>query len=164
MRNNLEQKRRNRLISFANDDTALHDHEDSLKILVCTANVGNAPPTLESMKAWIPDGGSTSKVITLDGSEITAESFDLIVIGMQEATWGSKKAKKGEQSVASIDIENLSHESQRDEDEISIEEAKAKEDAYLSAVEGADTVLLRKMITEILGEKYKVCLFFLLVV
>lgn len=102
------------------------------------------------MKAWIPERGSCSGIKTLNGENIVAKAFDLIVIGMQEATWGSKKQRKQEQAGddGSNDVNYL------DDDEISIEEAKAKEENYLAAIEGADTVALRKMIKLILGDSY----------
>ncbi|CAJ1969720.1 unnamed protein product [Cylindrotheca closterium] len=150
---------------FNADDDALHETEDAIKILVCTANMGNAPPTEESMKAWIPELGSSYEVTPFEESLVVKDHFDLIVIGMQEATWGSKKQRKREQAQAegadqvSIATGLASQPSIKgdvvlDDDEISLEEAQAKEDNYLAAIEGADTVLLRKMIKEILGGEY----------
>eukprot|EP00980_Cylindrotheca_fusiformis_P001804 scaffold408_cov71-Cylindrotheca_fusiformis.AAC.5 len=164
MRSTLESQRKNRVNSTSqlSENENLHDSPDALKVLVCTANIGNAPPTLNSMKAWIPEQGSCSGIKTLNGEKLVAETFHMIVIGMQEATWGARKQKKQEQAGedeksrkeeqdgddASADAYSI------DEDEISLEEAKAKEDNYLAAIEGAETVALRKMIKQILGDRY----------
>mmetsp|Transcript_5070 Transcript_5070/g.12091 ORF Transcript_5070/g.12091 Transcript_5070/m.12091 type:complete len:1346 (+) Transcript_5070:226-4263(+) len=140
---------------------ALHESEESIKVLVCTANMGNAPPTLESMKAWIPELGTCYTVTPFEENVATKDHFDLIVIGMQEATWGSKKQRKREQAggadvsvVSGLVSQTSGNVGDKDDDEISLEEARAKEDNYLAAIEGADTVLLRKMTKEILGGEY----------
>lgn len=166
LRSNLQQKRHARITSVNSQprDDALHNSEDSLKILVCIANVGNAPPTFDSMKAWIPEGGSTSKVTMLDGDEIIAEHFDLIVVGMQEAVWGKKSVRDGDEPLVGSSVRRkISKISVRgedpladeaDEEEVSQELAQVKEEAYLSSVEGQDTVALRNMIASILGDSY----------
>jgi len=158
-----ESQRRSRPISSSNgnsmDDEALHESElDSVKILVCTANMGNAPPTLESMKAWIPESGSCYEVTPFDESLVVKEYYDIICIGMQEATWGHKKQRK--QNKKDSDVSSLMTSIRRqqsgdvDEDELSLEEAQVKEDNYLAVIEGADTVFLRTLIKEILGNDY----------
>lgn len=38
-----------------------------LKILVCSANVGNAEPTIESLEEWIPVGGACERITPLKG-------------------------------------------------------------------------------------------------
>lgn len=66
----------------------------TLKILTCTANMGNAEPTVSSMKCWIPENGVCHEVTPLEGIDSTLlseGSYDIIVIGMQEATWKIKK-------------------------------------------------------------------------
>jgi len=63
------------------------DNVEDLQILVCSANIGNAEPTMESLGAWIPVGGSCSEVNFLEGAVPLVGTFDLIAIGMQEATW-----------------------------------------------------------------------------
>ncbi|KAL3935754.1 MAG: hypothetical protein SGBAC_008784 [Bacillariaceae sp.] len=150
---------------FNAEDQALHETEEAIKILVCTANMGNAPPTVESMKAWIPESGSCYEVTPFEEDLVVKDHYDLIVIGMQEATWGSKKQRKREQAAAEgaeqvsvvsglASQPSIKGDVVLDDDEISLEEARAKEDNYLAAIEGADTVLLRKMVKEILGGEY----------
>jgi len=145
-------------IGISMEDKRLHESEDSLKLLICTANMGNAPPTLESMKAFIPEAGSSSEVSPIWEDLVVKENYDLIVIGMQEATWGSKKQRK---TLAALEQDNIAFaDKPMDDDEVSLEEARVmeearvKEDNYLAAIEGADTVLLRKQIKEILGSEY----------
>ena len=72
-----------------------------LKVLICSANAGNAEPSLNSIKAWIPEKGSIESVMQEKKYEVDMESlfkgsqydnerygtFDVIVIGMQEATF-----------------------------------------------------------------------------
>lgn len=83
----------------------------TIKILTCTANMGNAEPTASSMNCWVPEGGACSKVTSL--SEATKASleegtFDVIAIGMQEATWKIKDKDK--------DLTAPSKEAEEDED------------------------------------------------
>jgi hypothetical protein len=110
---------------------SLNDATDAnLNILACTANLGNAEPTLESMEAWIPPDGACDKVTPLEGKFLPEGSFDLIAIGFQESTW--KESKR----VANIKGENIS------------------EDEILNALEEHDTAALREMIQDILGDDY----------
>lgn len=116
------------------------------------------------MKAWIPESGSSYEVTPFEENLVVKDNYDLIVIGMQEATWGSKKHRKAQkkQKEGVEDAEESSlHNSQTslrglpvDDDELSLEEAQAKEDNYLAAIEGADTVFLRKLMKDILGADY----------
>jgi hypothetical protein len=78
-------------LSVQGDYRSNEDH--ALKILVCSANLGNAEPTLASVAAWIPPEGSCEKVNPLkDDGEPLVGCFDLIAIGLQEATWKKKKS------------------------------------------------------------------------
>eukprot|EP00548_Thalassiothrix_antarctica_P001721 CAMPEP_0194138768 /NCGR_PEP_ID=MMETSP0152-20130528/8514_1 /TAXON_ID=1049557 /ORGANISM="Thalassiothrix antarctica, Strain L6-D1" /LENGTH=523 /DNA_ID=CAMNT_0038836341 /DNA_START=750 /DNA_END=2318 /DNA_ORIENTATION=- len=62
--------------------------EGNLQLLLCTGNMGNAKPTVESMEAWIPSNGECSAVNALDNVPSMPHTyFDVIAIGMQEATW-----------------------------------------------------------------------------
>jgi hypothetical protein len=79
--------------------------EDDLKLLVCTANIGNAEPTLESMEAWIPLRGSCKVVTNLDNARMRAGNFDIIAIGMQESTWHEKGA--GRQQKKEVNEEDI---------------------------------------------------------
>lgn len=80
------------------------DGDDELLVLVCTANMGNAEPTMESVAAWLPKGGLCHGVLEEEGhamndmfggkgteairSRVLDERcFDVVVIGMQEATF-----------------------------------------------------------------------------
>lgn len=76
---------------------------DDIKVLVCTANMGNAEPTFYSLKEWIPSDGSINNVMyaqsevdNMEGKPASADStsnYDVIAIGMQEATWGNGDSK-----------------------------------------------------------------------
>jgi len=106
--------------------------DDTLQLLICTANIGNAKPTMESLEAWIPPDGSCAELKALKkGATRPDESFGVIAIGMQEATWKDKK--KEEQSRSSEVL---------------------TEDEVLNAMEEKNTAQLREMIQEILGDGY----------
>jgi len=77
---------------------------DKVHALLCTGNLGNAAPTPESFQAWIPHRGSIEEVTRANAPFENCkeqeeheekrvlqrpDSFDLIVVGMQEATWAS---------------------------------------------------------------------------
>eukprot|EP00980_Cylindrotheca_fusiformis_P001814 scaffold408_cov71-Cylindrotheca_fusiformis.AAC.15 len=170
MRTTLENKRRqNRATLVTSSIDYLHEDEDALKILVCSANLGNAEPTPESMKSLIPEYGECSHVSTIHGNKIDAEQFDLIVIGLQEATWvrGSKKsAIKRTSSAPPVSDPNgprgkrgslfssFHRRSSMSSGHLALEESRFRQDAYMAAVEGADTVTLRRVIRLILGNSY----------
>ena len=96
---------------------------------------------------------------TFDDQDIGSEQFGLIVIGMQEATWGAgKKENFNESNQQEMNEtyqtqfeEGLTEDSYKRVDTI---QAKVKEDIYLAAVEGTDTVTLQKMIKMTLGDDY----------
>ena len=54
----------------------------SLKAILCSANMGNAEPN-DSISNWIPRNGERDGVI-----------YDVIVIGMQEATFKKRRGSK----------------------------------------------------------------------
>ncbi|KAL3934619.1 MAG: hypothetical protein SGBAC_009701 [Bacillariaceae sp.] len=157
LRNTLEEKRKaNRISSHVSSVTYLHDQEDALKILVCTGNLGNAEPTLTSMMAWIPEHGECSRVTPLHGEDVYTEQFDLIAIGMQEAKWAVKKpdAEAAAQAAGPRQGRRTRRGSFFGSSFLQLEEAKAKQDAFLAAVEGADVVQIRQQIQQILGDDY----------
>ncbi len=114
-----------------------------ISILVCSANMGNQEPTIESLEAWIPPGGSCAQIKPLDDDDgdnddddvvskalHSFQTFGLIAIGMQEATWAATTSTK---------------------------ESKSKEiteEEVLNALEEANTIQLREMIQETLGDDY----------
>jgi hypothetical protein len=108
--------------------------DNKLNILTCTANIGNAKPTLESMAAWVPMEGACGLVTPIEGQSLASGRFGLIAIGMQEATWKPKIYKH--QSVQQIRGDVIS------------------EDEVLNALEAHDTAALREMIQDILGKGY----------
>ncbi|KAL3907175.1 MAG: hypothetical protein SGILL_008977 [Bacillariaceae sp.] len=109
-----------------------NDVAAKIKVLVCTANMGNEQPDVDSLNAWIPKDGDTSVVLndqpypirenakaklqaavqTLlahpaapngdidttgtddDEPVAVAEQFDIIAIGMQEATFEVETGEK----------------------------------------------------------------------
>ena len=105
---------------------------DNLQLLVCTANMGNAEPTLESLRAWIPQDGDSSRVTPLSGksNQIPKERFDVIAIGMQEATWKEKKKEK------------------------QLRTSALSEEEILNSMEEQNTAYLRESVQEILGNCY----------
>lgn len=104
-----------------NDD---NDNESSssnrLLILCCTANMGNAQPTASSLQAWVPKNGAIQTVTALDSACQAkmnggpSSSFDIVMVGMQEATWKTKK--KGKDGKAEVE-EGDADEEESDNDE-----------------------------------------------
>ena len=99
-------------------------NRSSLKVLVCSGNLGNAPPDLASVQAWIPRDGRCRDVLVQDpkyplpreyqeraGNNYIQENddqFDLIVIGLQEATF--EPPKKGNESKTPVVVSPSSDE------------------------------------------------------
>eukprot|EP00526_Cylindrotheca_closterium_P002273 CAMPEP_0113619994 /NCGR_PEP_ID=MMETSP0017_2-20120614/10174_1 /TAXON_ID=2856 /ORGANISM="Cylindrotheca closterium" /LENGTH=946 /DNA_ID=CAMNT_0000529621 /DNA_START=17 /DNA_END=2857 /DNA_ORIENTATION=- /assembly_acc=CAM_ASM_000147 len=159
LRNSLEEKRKaNRISSHVSSVTYLHDQDDALKILVCTGNIGNAEPTLTSMMSWIPEHGECSRVTSINGDAIDTDQFDLIVIGMQEAKWVVKRPDNAEEAAEAVTRSPQGRRGRRgsffSSTLMHLQEERAKQDAFLSAVEGADVVQIRRQIQQILGDAY----------
>ena len=87
--------------------------KDTIKILVCSGNLGNAEPNKESIEEWIPSEGCIDEVILksqypVDTDFVETNNFnekkvsfntsdnkiDIIVIGMQESTFQTQSNKK----------------------------------------------------------------------
>jgi hypothetical protein len=89
----------NRTTMVANNKKKNNDDDSNssrLLILCCTANMGNAQPTASGLEAWVPKNGSIQSVTALDSAcrakmMASSSSFDIIMVGMQEATWKTKK-------------------------------------------------------------------------
>ncbi|CAJ1928735.1 unnamed protein product [Cylindrotheca closterium] len=111
--------------------------DPSLKVLICTANMGNAAPTKESMENWIPTDGACFHVTPLAGAakELKKGYFDIIVIGMQESTWARNNAKGSVRK------------------EVKKEEKLSEED-ILNALDQHDSAALRMMVHDIVGSEY----------
>jgi hypothetical protein len=83
-----------------NDTESSSSSSSRLLILCCTANMGNAQPTATSLEAWVPKNGASQAVTALDSAcqakmnGGSSSSFDIIMVGMQEATWKTKKKGK----------------------------------------------------------------------
>jgi hypothetical protein len=125
---------------------------DDLQILVCTANLGNAAPTEASLAAWIPPGGACASVTPLTTASTTG-CFDIIAIGMQEATWKKNSSKSPKHSVSSTvssddDEVDSSEEQTPDANPSNAEETTTPKDA----VEEVQT--LQRLLTQILGPDY----------
>ncbi|KAG7367171.1 hypothetical protein IV203_029841 [Nitzschia inconspicua] len=101
--------------------TSRNDPAQKIKILVCTANIGNEPPDQLSLNRWIPRDGDVKTVLedqpypipfnsrekfksavkkivsggvqTLDDGD-ERNKFDIIAIGMQEATFQVETGEK----------------------------------------------------------------------
>ena len=94
------------------------DGEGELAVLVCTANVGNAAPTPESFRAWVPDDGDvagpvagTKYAVAADGADEARASlsagrkFDVVVLGMQEAAFSEPRGKMGGDAVPAMHLD-----------------------------------------------------------
>jgi len=139
------------------------NHE--LKILVCSANVGNAEPTLTSLATWIPPKGSAEAVSPLTDdarAQLAGVKFDLIVIGMQEATWkkGSKRLGSEDGDLDDDDeeeaMERYAAAKNGDADPAPppMSLPKRKTSFMLEAPEAYDSTLLKNMIQTTLGDGY----------
>ena len=73
-----------------------------LTVLICSGNLGNAEPTLDDLASWIPiqgrhmqDWNSNNNADSHNNNNqkttTAVECFDIIAIGMQEATWNASK-------------------------------------------------------------------------
>ena len=140
----------------------------TLQVLCCTANMGNAKPTARDIAAWIPPGGTLP---TNTETAKTAAPLDVIVIGMQEATWKAKKNKKtGEDN--NNDDDNTSDNSEDEEEEANdaapsttttttttkktmLKQGSSNLSVGASAAATTDTTHLRSLIQDNLGESYK---------
>ena len=138
---------------------SIHNSGETLKILICSSNMGNAPPTLASMKAWIPENGGSASMIddkTIDESTIDetigSSRFHIIVIGMQEATWGKTKddMSQDDESPTGSATDQRGTLVRRN----SMNSIMSQEDNYLLSVHAEDTVVLNSMEKNILGEEY----------
>mmetsp|Transcript_23895 Transcript_23895/g.29077 ORF Transcript_23895/g.29077 Transcript_23895/m.29077 type:complete len:659 (+) Transcript_23895:37-2013(+) len=72
---------------------------NGLKVLICSGNLGNAQPDVMSAQSWIPLDGDVEHVMKntryplgqqIDEALMTGH-FDIIAIGMQEATFNTKR-------------------------------------------------------------------------
>jgi hypothetical protein len=101
-----------------------NDVGDRISILLCTANLGNAQPDQESWHQLVPNDGCCAEVaatpyplqrsVSSDGNDTTAflqqkgRQFDLIVFGLQEATFDpSIEAPAGAEETAQTSSESL---------------------------------------------------------
>mmetsp|Transcript_10760 Transcript_10760/g.15838 ORF Transcript_10760/g.15838 Transcript_10760/m.15838 type:complete len:1306 (-) Transcript_10760:473-4390(-) len=133
--------------SFVSNISSLNS--DELRVLVCTANLGNTEPTEESLAAWIPSNGECCKVTSLKHRKgMPTKTFDIIAIGMQEATWGNTgknlgSNRGGERSLRIMETigDQATHENMDIQD-------------VLSAMDDVNTSLLHDMIQKILGTGY----------
>jgi len=112
--------------------------DPKLKVLVCTANMGNAEPTRESMEAWVPTDGACHHVTPLSGAakQLKKGYFDIIVIGMQESTWARNDTKALAKTEAAKSEEKIS------------------EEDILNALDKHDSATLRTMVQDIVGSEY----------
>lgn len=114
------------------EESFRREEGDNLKLLVCTANIGNAEPTTDSLEAWIPPGGACDHVNQLAGKPNLRGTFDLVAIGMQEATWSDSTRKRS----------------------VRVEGQQLTEDEILNALEAKNTATLRELLQETLGDGY----------
>jgi len=153
----------------------VHGTKDSFNILICTADLEKSEPTLEGMQALLPEEGTCKHVSTLSGIQLEANQFDMIVIGMQNATWSKGGASTRdfiEESTRVSDdgsVDEIGHMSDNefdadeftdnprwndDDPEKARQEASARAERYLASIERHDTVALRKLVKKTLGEDY----------
>ena len=134
---------------------SIHSSDNTFRILICSSNMGNAAPTLSSMKAWIPEGGCCDKVKPLEKEQVIGNNFHLIVIGMQEATWSTEEDENRENNDFEGNEEENQFDSNMDVDAFALRSSMTKDEIkYLTAIAGEDTMALRKMVTAVLGIDY----------
>jgi hypothetical protein len=122
--------RKSKLSSEAESQSVRESFE--LQMLVCTANFGNAEPSFESMRNWIPTNGDCALLAPLEGVESkTNGRFGIIAIGMQEATW--KEMVKKDAALKSNEL---------------------SEEEVLNALDEQNTVRIREILHEVLGDGY----------
>ena len=126
----------------------IHKNEKTFKILICSSNMGNTAPTLSSMKAWIPEDGQCTSIESLDEETIKGKKFQLIVIGMQEASWSAQKEATVEKTKEQF---NEDEKGTGNETDLLTRE---KTHRYLASVEGEDNIALRNMEEKLLGPNY----------
>lgn len=102
-----------------------------LSLLVCSVNMGNAGPTMDSMQALIPECGRCDEVEPIGDVTMPKGQFGLIAIGFQEATWTEKGPR-----------------------EASIRGDSITEQEVFNALEDHNTGQLREMVHDILGPNY----------
>lgn len=86
------------------EDISEQLRKENVNLLVCSANMGNQEPDQDSLDAWIPRDGLMVDALKdqpypLNGDKLQktypvkkSEKFDIIVIGMQEATFDVETA------------------------------------------------------------------------
>ena len=69
----------------------IHDYDNggALRVLVCSANMGNAEPTLSSMKSWIPELGLTENITTLNGDPMAQLGAWRLMLGSFDVVYWS---------------------------------------------------------------------------
>lgn len=140
------------------------DAGTEITVLCGTANMGNAAPTAADLEAWIPPAGMIhiSDESRNKGNE-SQVACDLIVIGMQEATW-----KKNKNKPETTKDEDHDEEDSNDDDleiqaqaEATAAATKSKSSnnsrptmAKQPSQRSEDSQHLRALLTECLGENY----------
>lgn len=116
---------------------------DELKLLVCSWNVGNSPPP-KLLDDWIPQDGV---------------GFDLVVCGLQESTFSSKKhIKKIDSAKSKLMMNRRGTNEEREErennDRREEEEYQSRRDARESADEKLDRQKLVRQLQAQLGPRF----------
>eukprot|EP00538_Stauroneis_constricta_P000650 CAMPEP_0119551520 /NCGR_PEP_ID=MMETSP1352-20130426/4750_1 /TAXON_ID=265584 /ORGANISM="Stauroneis constricta, Strain CCMP1120" /LENGTH=560 /DNA_ID=CAMNT_0007597593 /DNA_START=80 /DNA_END=1762 /DNA_ORIENTATION=- len=134
--------------------------DGKLKILICSANVGNAEPTMESISAWVPAFGECGQVTPLTAAtakQLSSGHFDMVVIGMQESTW--KKPAKMERlpsAESSVDGDNDEDSGSNSNSKPPRRKLESSPSTFniLEGKEAHDSVALISMFQETLGDDY----------
>ena len=127
---------------------------NEMKILCCTCNMGNAQPTPRDIGAWIPEHGALKSVVPSCDDE--RGSFDMIVIGMQEATWKNKK--KGDKAPDDRDSSEDGDEDGEGSEQLTTELSDlsvGKGSPRSKNNTDSDTLYLRVQLQNHLGEKFQ---------
>jgi len=124
----------------------------NIKVLVCTGNIGNEEPNDESINEWIPRDGSTKLVLQNQKYPINAnngktnpteslldngrehdtngvsddEQFDIIAIGMQEATFDLREASKSKMSATFQKVTHVVEQATRNENYNKVKRSPSK--------------------------------------
>ena len=136
------------------------DHE--LTILVCSANLGNAEPSLQDMAAWIPTKGKCNLVTPLSSASSLLEqkdSFDLLAIGMQESTWSAGFAKRASSTMLdeteTSGYADASNSNIAEEEDAATDAQDAQDAQVLQERTKKDISKLAALLDSTLGQEYK---------
>ena len=135
---------------------------NELQLLVCSGNLGNAQPDLDSLAAWIPENGRCRDALKLQANypikdqkssstfeEYTEiDQFDIIVIGMQEATFEPPVMRKRSSSGDKLGVNISEHNGNSNSNEQTAQQQQQQQPPPPSSTKlkkGITTTLVKKI-------------------